>query len=436
MGKVLTFDLGTTYFKVCLFDEATRLVAQHRIAVPVERPTPGRCELPVDIFCRCLVNAVHEVGRRACGLSDVTRVSFASQANSFTLLDEDSQPLLPVLLWTDERAHEALAPLHSLTTRPDFYGTTGVAELNHLFMPAKLLWLHQHKPDIVSRTRRLCSMADYLVWWLTGNHLTEASLAGLTGMVDIHRLEWWPEATQLVNVPSEWLPPITRAGSDSGRLRAKVAKELGLPRECRCIIGCLDQYAGAIGAGNVKTGRVSETTGTVLATICYSNKFRTDVSPGVFQGPACAPGGYYRMMFSSVSAGLLERYRNGLPDRPTFSELDMLAAQVPAGAEGLRLDQVAALRFAPDIFIGRSSIHQRGHEVRAIMEGVALELRRQVTTLSADNWPAAVQAAGGAARSATWLKIKSEVLGCPVEAVACPEPTSMGAARLVQASGF
>jgi sugar (pentulose or hexulose) kinase len=142
------------------------------------------------------------------------------------------------------------------------------------------------------------------------------------------------------------------------------------------------------------------------------------------------------MMFSSVSAGLLERYRNGLPDRPTFSELDMLAAQVPAGAEGLRLDQVAALRFAPDMFIGRSSIHQRGHEVRAIMEGVALELRRQVTTLCGDALPASVQAAGGAARSATWLKIKSEVLGCPVEAVACPEPTSMGAARLVQASGI
>ena len=224
MSKVLTFDLGTTYFKVCLFDEATRLVAQHRIAVPIERPGPDRFELPVTAFSRCLTDAVHDVSRQAGGLSDVNRISFASQANTFTLLDEFSQPLLPFLLWTDERAREMLAPLEALTNRPDFYEITGVAELNHLFLPAKILWLHENEPDIMSRTRRLCFLSDYLVWWLTGNHLTEASLAGLTGMVDIHRLQWWPEATRLVAVPAEWLPRIARAGCDAGPLAQAALK--------------------------------------------------------------------------------------------------------------------------------------------------------------------------------------------------------------------
>ena len=432
MSKVLTFDLGTTYFKVCLFDEAAQLIAQHRVAVPVDRPTRDRSELPVAAFCRCLIDAVHDIGRQAGGLRDATRISFASQANSFTLLDRYSQPLLPFLLWTDERARGMAPPLQALASRPDFYPITGVAELDHFFLPAKVLWLHYNEPEIVSRTRRLCSISDYLVWQLTGNHLTEAGLAGLTGMADIHRLRWWPEALRKVDMPSEWLPEIVRAVSDAGRVRTELSQELGLPGDCRLTMGCLDQYASAIGAGNVEPGRVSETTGTVLATIRCAREFSPNAQSGVFQGPGSVSGVYYQMVFSSVSASLLEKYRNRLPDRPTFAELDDLAAQVPPGAEGLQLHPEASQQPTSEMFVGRNRSHHRGHEVRAIMEGVACELRSQVTKLCSDDWPTSVRAAGGAARSSLWLQIKSQVLGCPVEAVDCLETTSLGAARLAQ----
>jgi xylulokinase len=197
-------------------------------------------------------------------------------------------------------------------------------------------------------------------------------------------------------------------------------------------MGCLDQYAGAIGADNVLPGRVSETTGTVLATVRRANKFSANAPAGVYQGPASKPGDYYQMVFSSISAGLLERYRNQLPDRPTFAELDALAARVPAGAEGLLLHPLAANLPVSEMFVGRTPVHQRGHDVRAIMEGVALELRKQVTILCGPSWPASIPAAGGAARSKLWLQIKRDVLGCQVEAVHCPEPTSLGAAQLAR----
>ena len=95
MSKVLTFDLGTTYFKVCLFDETAKLVAQSRVAVPVARPAPDRSELSVATFCRILTDAVHDVNRQINGLRDVSRISFATQANSFTLLNAHSDPLFP-----------------------------------------------------------------------------------------------------------------------------------------------------------------------------------------------------------------------------------------------------------------------------------------------------------------------------------------------------
>ncbi len=65
-----------------------------------------------------------------------------------------------------------------------------------------------------------------------------------------------------------------------------------------------------------------------------------------------------------------------------------MAAAVPTGAEGLRLRPDAALRKSGEMFMNRSAIHHRGHEVRAILEGVAAELRRQVMLLCEE--PAAV----------------------------------------------
>lgn len=432
MSRVLTFDLGTTYFKVCLFNKAAQLVARKQIAAPINRPGPGRAELPISAFRRCLIDAVHDVGRQSGGLRDVSRICFASQANSFTLLDKNSQPLLPFLSWTDQRAREMNAPLREFTARPDFYFKTGVPELDCLFLPAKVIWLHRHEPEVMLKARRLCSISDYLVWWLTGNHLTEAGLAGLTGIIDIHRMCYWPEAVRHLDIPIEWLPEIVWAGSDAGQLRGETAQEFGLPSDCRLTMGCLDQYAGAIGAGNIEPGGVTETTGTVLATVRCARGFSTNVSTGVFQGPAFAPGIYYQMVFSSVSAGLLEKYRDQLPDHPTFTELDELAEQVPAGAGGLQLHPDALQRDATEMFIGRDMSHHRGHEVRAIMEAVAFELLSQVTTLCGPDWPSSVRAAGGAARSKLWLKIKSQTLGCPVLAVNCPETTSLGAFRLIQ----
>jgi sugar (pentulose or hexulose) kinase len=143
-----------------------------------------------------------------------------------------------------------------------------------------------------------------------------------------------------------------------------------------------------------------------------------------------APDLYYQMVFNSLSAGILERYRNRLPHRPTFKELDRLAAEVPSGCEGLRFNPAAMLDESADMFVGRTAAHGWGHEVRAIMEAVAGELRGQVTTLCDSNLPASIKSGGGAARSQLWLQIKREIVGCDFERVDSPEPTSLGAARL------
>lgn len=179
---------------------------------------------------------------------------------------------------------------------------------------------------------------------------------------------------------------------------------------------------------------ISETTGTVLATVQCADRFATDLGPTVFQGPAFRKDLFWRMAFGDISTNYLHWYRDQLPDRPDFDHLNVLAGQIDPGAGGLKLKTDVALTDPEVVFEGLTPEHTSGHLVRCIMEAVAEALGDQVTALSPDSPPAEIRSTGGAARSDVWLKIKADMLGLPVTATQCPEPTSQGAAMLAEAS--
>ena len=435
MGKILAIDLGTTYFKFSLFDDRGRLGEMCRIAPPVERDSTGRVELPVDGFCQAILRGLSELRSVANGcLDDVAAVTFATQTNSFVLLDAADRPLTPLILWQDARAAQLTPEVRARCDIPGFQATTGLHPIDFQYMPAKLLWLQRESPETWKRSRRLCLMSDYLTFLMTGRHVTESGAAGLTGLVDIHRCGWYPEMLDTFEIDSRQLPAIVRAGTDLGTIATKAADRFGLPTTCRFVVGCLDQYAGAIGVGNVEPGRISETTGTVLASVRCSDRFTAQPDTGVYQGPAFHAGWYWQMAVGQISANYLHWYRDCMPERPDFDRLTSLAESVEPGSAGLRLRGDVAMTHPSTVFEGLTDLHTDGHKVRCIMEAVACALDEQVAALAGGHRPAEIVCAGGAARSCAWLQIKADVLGLATTATDCAEPTSLGAAVLAKAS--
>jgi xylulokinase len=429
MAKILTFDLGTTYLKAALFDQEGQLCGLCRLPAPVDHPREGWSQIDPERFRETIRGAIKRLRADSGSLSDVAALSFATQTNSFVLLGADDTPLTPIILWSDERAAGLGEKIKALGAAEGFYATTGVPVFNHLFMAAKLMYLRQFEPGLWLSARRLCLISDYLTLWLTGEHMTEAGTMGLTGLVDVRRLSWWRPVCEKLELPDHWLPHVVRAGTDLGRLRTRAATELGLPEDCRFVVGCLDQYAGALGAGNVAPGSVSETTGTVLSTVRCAEGFVEGAANDVFQGPAFRQNLFWQMIFGNRSANLLEAYRNSLLDRPPFDSLSEVAAKAPIGAGGLRLKPDASPDDVVGMFVG-AGYDQRGRAVRAILEAVALTLAEQVGQLCGDARPREIRSVGGAARSKLWLQIKADVLNIPVAATLCPEGTSLGAALL------
>jgi len=435
VGKILVIDLGTTYFKISLFDREGRLCDCCQITPPKSNERDGFSEINADRFASAVIDGIGQLHDRGT-LADIEAVTFATQTNSFVLLDAEDRPLTPILLWTDRRAAGLETEVRNRSEIPERTRTTGIPEISPQFMVGKLLWLQQQSPEVWQRTKKICLVSDYLTLLLTGRHVTESGAAGLTGLVDIHcgiqGGRWWPEMLSQFQIDERCLPEIVRAGTDLGPIDPLAAQRFGLPSTCRHVVGCLDQYAGAIGAGNVEPGMISETTGTVLATVRCADRFATNLGPAVFQGPGFREGLYWQMAFGEVSANYLHRYRNQHSDRPDFEKLSDLAAQTELGAGGLKLRTDVGSTDSKVAFDGMTSEHNQGHAVRCIMETVAKSLRDQVASLSGRSLPEGIRCAGGAARSDSWLQIKADVLGVAMSTTQCPEPTSLGAAILAE----
>lgn len=425
-GVILVFDLGTTNFKATLFDFDGSLRALARTPTPFRRTRAPHSEVPIDAFEAALLELARDLQRQAPDAwAAVRAVTWSSQTNTFALLDAENAPLTPLVVWNDRRAADHTAPVEQLQALPRFYETTGVPGLSAEFMVAKLRWFQDQTPELWERAARIALISDYFTWRFTGEFITEAGAAGLTGLLDIHTLAWWKPALDIAAIDADMLPRIARAGNRIGTITPEAAAEFGLPHDCVFVTGCLDQYAGAIGAGNVAAGGFSETTGTVLATVRCADDFTPAPGSGIFWGPAADPGRYYQMLFGDVSGNLLEAFRNASPDRPDFDALTEAAAgnrlSLPHGLDTPAL--LACVR-------GWAENEPRGEAARAILQGVAHALAEQLDTLCGANRPAELHSVGGAARSRVWMQIKANTLGIPVRAVACPEPTSLGAALL------
>jgi sugar (pentulose or hexulose) kinase len=418
----LVFDLGTTYLKAVAFDENEAISAIARVPMTYDQPGPARFELPLERFHAMLPEALD---RLDIDRAHVRRIAFSTQANTFACFDDKERPLTPLILWHDQRADaSSLDPLAAL---PEFTRRTGLPQASAQSMPAKVRWLQEEHPDLWCRVRCVRFIGDELAFQLTGRFVTEPGYAALSGLLDIHQALWWPEACHAVGLTPDMLGHVVRPGTDLGLIATAAADALGLPPACRVFMGCLDQYAGAIGLRNTAPGSVSATLGTVLATLrCTQSPHPTE---GVYVGPAWIPDRYFHMMFGQTAAGLIEHYRSNLADPPDFETLDRLASEATI-PEDLFIEPVLHGATLEQSFTHVCAHHTPGQVTRAIYHCVARVLRQQIDTLCGKNRPDEIKLAGGGARSATWRNILSDHAGCPVVPAPYQEPTALGAARL------
>ena len=409
-----SLDLGTTNCKAVVFDLAGNEVARAEESYPtLARGQGGFEQRPTD-----WVRAVDSVLRQiavALGdrISDLAGLALSAWGPGLVLLSADERVLNDASpTWQDTRSaphgERLIAELGS-----DWIGggmpTTG--------FPAKLAWAREAWPDLVDQSAWALGVKDFVLHWLTGAIATEAS-SGPYG-------DAWPvDVIEAAGWRAEQLPPILPAASVGGHLRPERARELGLPSGLPVVMGLNDGASATLGIGCHRPGDgvVSLGTNGVL-------RLLLDASP---PAAACLESALFRYPFVGglwVTGGFALSGGNSLrwlvesvfPDGGDDAYRTLLdeAATAPPGADGVVFLPYLVGRGTPSpdpharaAFVGLAVGHDRGHIVRALLEGVAFALRDIENALVRRGWSIDhLMVTGGGARSPLWREIIAGALG-------------------------
>jgi sugar (pentulose or hexulose) kinase len=448
MDLLLGIDAGTTSVKAGLFQPDGHCLAIARQEYELSTPKASWAELDPETYWRGCVTATRDVLQRSLAEpKSVRALSVSSQGETVIALDAAGQPVYPAVVWLDNRAGreaETLAAKFSSVV----YKATGIPEIIPTWTACKMLWLKQHEPAAFGRTSKFLLVQDYLIYRLTGKFATNASIACTSLFLHIVDGTWWKPVLDEIGLTPSNFPDLLPAGAVAGELSEDAALETGLRPSTKVIGGGMDQSVGAVGAGNIAAGIISETTGaalTIQATISSPHIDKDEIVPvyahsvagGFLFVPVCPTAGMaYKWFRNNFAAPEMEQARKEGGD--AFEMLNALAAQAPPGCEGLVMLPHLMGAFSPQAnphargsFTGFTLSHNRSHFARAILEGVAFMLKSNLESLSrAGIVISEIRSTGGGARSNLWNQIKANVTALPVVTLMNEETALLGNAIL------
>ncbi len=418
--NLLGIDVGTTSLKAVCFDEKGACLAGTNIDYTLN--TVGEfVEFDAKEYIRIARQAIAEISKTC----KIDAIAIDTQGETMILTDEAGEPLMPAIVWLDNRATKEAEEIQAHFGQEKIYTVTGQSETSGGWPGCKLLWVQRNLPDVWKKVKKVFLLEDWLLWALSGEFVTEPTLQSSSIYLDIAKKDWWDEMLSFIGVSREMLPRLVPSGTKVGQMG-----------DIQIVTGALDQIAGAIGVGVVDESIISEMTGTIMA-ICAV----TDTIPP-YDPQSKVPchlhaidGKYVRLLWSSTAGMALKWFRNTFAKDRSFRELDELAAQVPAGCEGLTMLPYLCGSIIPvynpdakGSFWGMTLAHGMGHFARAILESVAFTLKDDLDYIQANCRE--IRITGGGATSPLWAQIKADVTGIRLATLQETEAACLGTALL------
>jgi len=435
---LLGIDLGTSGVKAVVTDEVGGVLGTGMREIPMEVPEPNRAEQDPAGWWSSTVMAVRQALHEA-GTNDIAGIGLDGHMHGGVLLDADLKPLGRAITWADQRAAELIPEIEAEIGVDTFLSVAGTRPAAG-FMGPTLAWLRRHEPERLDATAIFVLPKDYLRMRMTGEAATDVSDASGTAMFDVAARTWSNDLVERLGASPDILPPLLDSADVAGPLTREAATELGLRAGIPIAAGCADQCAQAVANGLVGSRNGSVTLGTGGQIFVATDAPMADPQGRIHTFCHAAPERWYQLG-ATLSAGLSLRWlrdRLRLQTDNPYAALDRLAADVPAGADGLIfLPYLVGERSpimdpqATGAFVGLTLGHRRAHLARAVLEGVAYSLRATRDAVldagaGCDQW----LATGNGLGSPLWRGILADVFGEPLSYVDAPERTGLGAALI------
>lgn len=445
---MITIDLGTTSTKVLAIDEEGAILGKTSKEYPLHTPMPDRAEQdPEQIWeavVECVTSLLQQIG---ADKEEVAGVSFSSAMHGLIIMDKEGHPLTRSITWADNRSAGYVDKIKNLGLAQELYKATGVPV--HPMTPfLKVLWFKEHEPELMKRAHKLIGIKEYILFKLFGSYVMDYSVAGGTGFFDMASLSWNETALNIAGIEASQLPELAPATQILTGLKPESAQLLGLAEDTPFVIGASDGPLANLGIGATEAGVAAVTIGTSGAVRSVVPHPVADEKARIFSyaltdqqwviGGAINNGGVlFRWVRDVLASNEAEKAKQRGED--PYDALTKMAAEVPAGAEGLLVLPLFMGERAPywnanarGVFFGLSMYHHKSHMIRAVLEGICFAVR-SVTQALQENISEPIReirASGGFANSPFWCQLLSDVLNIPIRVPESVESSSYGAARL------
>jgi xylulokinase len=446
----LGLDIGTTGCKAAVFDSQGRLLSLAYREYPLLSPQPGWAEVDSTQVCDDACEVIREAA--AASSNDPVRgLGISCQGEAFTPVDAAGRRLANGMVSSDARAVEVMTAFSREFGAQRLYELTGHTP-HPMFTIFKLLWLRQQRPEVFAAARRFLCFEDLFHETLGLEPAISWPLAGRTMLFNVRTHQWEPEILRAIDLDPDRLARPVPSGSVVGTIPHSVASRLGLPDGVIVVAGGHDQPCGALGAGVVEPGTAMYASGTVE---CISPAFdQPHLDERLFKANLCTydytlPGRYTTVLFSLTGGNLLRWFRDqwGQPEVAAAAQSGvdpyelLMRAMAPEPTDLLVLPYFTTSGTpyfdpeTPGAILGLRLGTSRGEVLRALVEGVALEMRLNLDILDESGLTVRqLRAIGGGAKSTSLLQLKADVLGRPITQLAVTEAGCLGVALLAAAA--
>ncbi|MFN2518301.1 MAG: glycerol kinase GlpK [Jatrophihabitantaceae bacterium] len=447
---VAAIDQGTTSTRCMLFDHDGRVVAREQLEHRQHLPRAGWVEHDArEIWSNTRAVLAGAVTRAELGPGDVAAVGIANQRETAVVWDRASgEPIAPAIVWQDTRTQaicdELGAADGNAARGAERYRSRVGLPLATYFAGPKVRWLLDNVDGARARAEAgdlaFGTIDSWLVWNLSGGaaggvHVTDATNASRTMLMDLDTLHWAADIAAEMAVPLAMLPEIR----SSSEVYAEV-RERG-PLAGVSIAGILgDQQAATFGQACLTPGQAKNTYGTgnflllntgtekvlsdngLLTTVCY-----------VLSGE---PAVYALEGSIAVTGSLVQWLRDNLGLISDAAEVEALARTVPDNGGAYFVPAFSGL-FAPywrsdarGALLGLTRFVNRGHLARAALEATAFQTREVVDAMNADSGVALseLKVDGGMVGNELLMQFQADILDVAVVRPVVAETTALGAA--------
>lgn len=434
MAYYLAVDLGTTGCRSILFNDELQQLSMSYREYPLITPQEGWVEQDANLWWELTKQTAKEaIANSKINGKDVCSISISSQGITVVPVDKEMQPLCNALSWLDVRAEEECRLLESDYGQDYIFTHTG-KPINACYSLPKILWLQKHRPEIYEKAWKLLMPMDYLIAKLTGNCVTDHSMASGTLAYDIRNLCWSREILEHYGISEGKLPQLAWSGQKAGCVLPEVAEELGLSEKCVVAVGAQDQKCAAFGVG-LQDGVITISLGTAAAITKLWAEAKTEYNRGVGWCGYVVPDTWVTEGVINTAGTCLRWVRDLLFRGEEYDVLNQEAEEALQRDSSLLFYPYMSGPSSPDYypnaegsFYGVNLATRRGNFALAVMEGVAFQIRILLEAMEVDSRVHTIVLFGGGANSGLWCQIIADITGKRIFVPKTTEAASAGAA--------